>query len=424
MVRIAKWKGGPLQSALSRRIPKLKVAALLLLFVLVFFLGPVVPYFQSVSVPGAYQSGLSACLAGVTRTNFTLADEQELSCEQEFRSPSVNLYGFATPSYGLLGYGSPPFPDQELVTQGNHSALVFFNGGEVAALEDVGAAGVMVQPNGVVEIMSAAVSSSDFGFLNITVRLRNIGVSSVTDPTVWVSMKGFSTNGSMAGLPLLVPKFLGSCGTTWNASAYCSVSQEAANNLPVNESVSFGVEVRGDVRGAPFVYRQAFEEDYPRGGVGPYWVSDFIQQVDESRGGVTLTENSTLDRFAELRFRDASTVYQVSDYGLSTDASSFFGPRWNTSQIEEVLLYPSFYTPKYYAEFLSGYALDHWEALTNEVDRQFGYYVGQSLYYEVSVPCSVYEIPRAGVNIAQFFENAGCRTTVASVTWLVMILTP
>jgi len=409
---------------LSRRVPKLKVAALLVLFVLVFFLGPVVPYIQSVSVPGAYQSGISACLAGVTRTNFTLADEQELSCEQEFRSPSVNLYGFATPSYGLLGYGSPPFPDQELVTQGNHSSLVFFSGGEVAALEDVGPAGVLVQPNGVVEIMSAAVSSSDFGFLNITVHLRNIGVSSVTNPTVWLSMKGFSTNGSMAGLPLLVPKLLGSCGTTWNASAYCSVSQVAANNLPVNKSVSFGVEVRGVVRDEPFVYRQTFEEDYPRGGVGPYWVNAFIQQVDESRGGVTLTENSTLDKFAELRFRDATTMYQISDYGLSADASMFFGPRWNTSQLEEVLLYPGFYTPKYYAEFLSGYAIDHWEALTNQVDRQFGYYVGQSLYYEVSVPCSVYEIPSAGVNIPQFFESAGCRTTVASVTWLVMILTP
>lgn len=392
--------------------------------VLVFLFAPIVPYAQSVSVPGAYESGITACFAGVSQTNLTLAAQQRLSCQQEFKSAPVTLHGFATPAFGMLGYGSPPYPSQELVTQGNHSALVFFEGGRAVAVEEVGPVGVAIQPQGVVEIMSAAVSSSDFGFLNITVNLRNVGVFPVEGPTVWILMAGFSTNATIGGLPLLSPKLVGNCGATWNASAYCSVSEVTSNNLPVNKSVTFGVEVRGSVEGKPFLFREVFGEDYPRGGVGPYWVNAFIKEVDKSRGGPVLTENSTLDRFAELRFKNASAVYQISDYGLAADVDRFFGPGGNSTLIGEVLLYPGYSSPSAYAGFLSAYAVGHWVALTNRIDTQFGYFVGHSLYYHVSVPCPVYEIPRAGINITQFFQEAGCKTTPVSTTWLVIILGP
>ncbi len=402
----------------------MKVGVVAVLFLLVFFLAPIVPYLQSVYVPGAYESGIDECLAGVSQTNATLARIQELACQQKFRSPPVSLYGFATPAYGLLAYGGPPFPSQELVTVGNHSALVFFDGARAVAVEAVGGANVLVNPRGVLYIQNAAVTSFDFGVLNITVSLRNMGTSSIDGAAVYLSMVGFSTNQTGDGLQVIHPKALGFCPANVLSADYCTVSLVASNDLPVNKSFSFYVEVRGSVEGREFVFRQGFGEYYPRGGVGPLWVKAFIDQADLHRGGSELTENATLDEFAAIRFKNASAHFEISDYGFTEDATAYFGEGEFANQLGELLLYPGVYSPDSYPTFLSQYAPGHWSVLTNPVYSQYGYFVGYSQYYEVSVPCPVYEIPHAGVNITQFFAQHGCTTTLASTTWLVIVMAP
>jgi len=407
---------------LLERVPKLKVAAVIVLFLVIFFYVPVVPYIQPITVPGSYSPGFEACLAGVSQTNLRLAMAQQLNCENEFRAPAVDLYGFATPAYGLLGYGAPPFPSQELVSQGNHSVIVYFNGSQVAAVEDAGPAGVMVNPQGVLYIQDAEVISSDYGFLNITIQLRNLGNYPVSNPSVYLSMVGYSSNATEGSVTLIKPKFVGNCEAIWAPADYCVVSQVAPNNLPVNKSFSFYPEVRGSVEGRPFLYREGFWENYPQGGVGPLWVKEFMSQVDRARGGTPMTENATLDRFAAIRFKDASAEYQISDYGFTADAASFFSQGVGKGSVVEVLLYPGVFSPDTYPNFLSEYAIGHWYGLTNPAFTKYGYYVGQALYYDVSIPCPVYEIPGPGINITQFFLQHGCTTTVASTTWLVIIL--
>lgn len=374
-----------------RPIPKLKAFGVVVLFVLVFFLAPVVPYVNSVTLPVSGSAG------------------------------SASVWGLATPYYALTGDGSPPYSPAQVVSIGNRSALVFFSGGKAVAVEDAGPSGAALNPSSVIAIEYAGVSSSDWGFLNITLHLRNIGFHNITSPVVYVSMEGFSANGTSAGLPLVEPKPIGTCGALWLSATYCDVSQVAPNNLPVNKSFAYYAEVRGMVEGAPFVYRAAFGEYYPRGGVGPHWVDAFISNVNLARAGSPLQENSTLDAFAALRFKDASARYQISDYNITADENSYFGPGVSQN-LGELLLFPGIFSPNTYPGFLAEYAVGHWDGLMDAHFTQFGYYVAQAPYYDVSIPCPVYEIPGAGVNITQFFHQHGCATMVATTTWLVVIV--
>jgi hypothetical protein len=148
-----------------------------------------------------------------------------------------------------------------------------------------------------------------------------------------------------------------------------------------------------------------------------------MSKVNQARAGAPLEENSSLDEFASLRFKDASARYQISDYNLSVDADFVFGPRAAQS-IGELLLFPGIFSPNSYPTFLAEYAVGHWDGLMNATYSQFGYYVSQASYYEVSIPCPVYEIPGAGVNISQFFQQHGCSTMIGTATWLVVILSP
>jgi len=177
-----------------RPIPKFRVAGVVILLLLVFFLAPIIPYMNSVNIPGPGQTG------------------------------SADIWGLATPSYALLGYGSPPYASTQVVTKGNQSDLVFFSGGRAVGIEDVGPPGAVLNPSSVIAVEYAAVSSWDWGFVNITVRLMNIGFHNITDAVVYVSMPGFSGNGTDRGLILVEPKALGSCGSVWIASEECGVS--------------------------------------------------------------------------------------------------------------------------------------------------------------------------------------------------------
>lgn len=372
-----------------RDVPKLKLVGLVILILLVFYFAPVVPYVQSVDVPGSAQAS--------------------------------SLWGFATPSYALLGSGSAPYSSAVLVSNGDHSAVVFFDGSRAVAMEDAGPAGVELNPQETIWIQDAEVTSFDFGFLNITVHVQNLALDSIDGANVYLTMAGFSANSTAGGLTLIQPKLVGSCGQILPGGS-CTVTGTTPNTFPANRSINFYPEVRGSVNGVPFIYRQGFSEGYPTGGVGPIWVSTFMKRVDHARGS-PLVENSTLDRFAALRFNTASAHYQTSDYGFANDTSAFFSPTEGKSVTEE-LLFPGAFSPDSYPTYLAEYAPGHWETLQGAQYSQFGFYVGHGPYYEVEVPCSIYEVPAAGINIPQFFQARGCTTTVIPSTWLVVILAP
>ena len=373
---------------MSRPVPKLKVAGVLILVLLVFFLAPVVPYVQPASLRGS----------------------------------STSVWGFATPSYSLLGDGSPPYPPAKLVTVGDHSAIAYFDGGRLVSVEDAGPAGVSFDPREVVWVQTAQVTSFDFGFLNITVRVQNLGLTPIEGAIVYLSMYGFSANSTVGGLVLIQPKVVGSCPGQMSPGETCVVSQTTPNLLPANRSVNFYAEVRGSVNGGPFIYRQGFSEGYPTGGVGPLWVSAFMDRVDHARGAL-LSQNETLDQFAELRFDTASTHYQISDYGFANSSTEYFGPKWG-AQVTEELLFPGAFSPDNFAVYLSEFAIGHWETLLEGTYTQFGYYVGHGPTFLAGVPCSIYEVDGSGVNIPQYFQSRGCTTSIVPSTWLVIVLSP
>jgi hypothetical protein len=398
----------PPPSGLPTKRAILATVSCLILLGVAIFLIPVVPYSQQVTLN--YGSGvLGECLPTSTPT-----------CQTGAQTP-VDVTRYATVAYSLLNYGMAPFSNPVLVTQGNHSAIVFFSGTRAVAAEGTGAGDVKINPQGSVFVEVAAVTSSDYGQLNITIRVKSYSPTAIGGSAVYLSMEGYSSNYTSGGLTWVEPRLVGTCGAVWPSGTPCTVSTVTGNALPANRSFYYYVEVRGHNEEGRFVYRQGFEEEYPEGGVGPIWVSQFISQVDKSRS-YPLVENSTLDRIAEIRFMNASAHYQTSDWGFTNDTNRYLGANRSTLGYQEALLYPLKYTPDSYATFLSNYAPGHWTSLTDGYYAQYGYFVGQGPYYEVSVPCSIYEIPHAGLNIQQFFLQQGCTSTVLPATWLVVIL--
>ncbi len=395
------------------------------LFLVAFFLAPVVPYSQSIDIPFAYKPGLASCTPPggvmVIPSNYTEYEK----CIASYKYPPANITGYASLAYRLLGVGAAPFPSQVLVTQGDYSALVFFDGDRAVAADDTVFANVTINPPDVVEIQNASIQQSDYGLLNVTVVVKNIGDAPLREPPAGVSvsifMPGYGYNSSMNGLTWIGGIPMGECMSPVLPGETCTISQTVPNMLPATKSFSYYVEVRGLAGDRYFVYRQGFEEQYPAEGVGPQWVNQFIGQVNQARGGIDLVENSTLDRFAAMRFSTAALQPDISDYGLATDTASFFGANGG-SQVEEILLFPGNSSSGIYANFLANAAPGHWAALTDTSFTQYGYFVGRAPYVEVSLPCSVYEVPSAGINVTQYFQQHGCATTVEEMTWLVIEL--
>lgn len=401
---------------------QLWVGGVFVIYFVAFFVAPIVPYRVSVSVPGAYRSGYTVCYPGGYSQPESQLTPQEQSCLAGYALPDAAIEGYATPAYRAFGYGQPPFQRVEVASAGNHSALLYFDGSTLEAAEEVDSPKVQFNPPLVVEFYEAPVFSSDFGFINITIEVRNVGYDSITSPTVYLSMAGFSSNTTAGALTWIEPHIVGGCPAVWAPAAYCTVTQVVRNELPANKSFDYYAEIRGYDQEGYFVYRQGFGEAYPEGGVGPQWIDRFIGQVNGARTGTRLNESATLDAFAALRFRDAAANFSISDYGFEGDYVRFFG-NVGVPSVEELLLFPGSDSPSAYVGFLSTLALRHWDALTNPAFTKFGYFVGHSTYYEVELPCSVYEIPGPGINITQYFQGEGCRTILeATTTWLVMIL--
>jgi len=420
----------------------LSVFAIGLVLVGAFFFAPIVTYTKSFPLAFAIEQGAyRACSEEAFGTaappafevvplNATLTAESDSfnNCLDQHLFPPYNVTGRSSLSYQILGIGSPPFASRLLFTQGNYSGLVYFNGTKVAAAYEFFQK-VEVDPTGVYQLLNASVQMSGFGNLEFIASIKNIGSSPISN-------LGVATSGLPASYS---PGYVTrdgfnwtEVGPAWTCSDYlapggiCTASTILANTNATRYNYTLYVVGQiGGASGTTFFHREAREQAAPQLGLGKDWVNLFMNQVNAERHGTPLTENSTLDRFAALRFASASSQPQMSDYGFLTDRTTFFGLGVFASGVTELLLYPGVSAPYPYASDLQGSAPKHFAALMNTTYTQFGYYFGEAPYYLVSVNCPVKEVPSAGINITQYFEGYGCTVTpVPDMTWLVIILAP
>jgi hypothetical protein len=408
-----------------------KLAGAILVAALLFSIfAPVIAYSQSFNIWYAYKNGSTKCNPPGGVINDTNRAEYD-RCLASYKYPPANVTGYSSIAYKLLGIGIGPFPREVEVTQGNSSVLAYFKGDKLTAVESIGFGDVAVNPENVVKVQNVSFVETDFGFVNVTVVVKNIGTSPIVgEPDqvaklgaiFFIELPGDEGNYTSDGVTWMGADNPGACAASWLPGSTCTVSYSLQDNLPANKSFTYQVEVRGSSTGKAFFYREALQGQPPQRGVTAAWVSRFVSQVNNARGGAGLTENSTLDRFAALRFKTAVTQPGISDYGLSGDTSTFFGSNGAQSNIVELLLFPGGLDPSAYASQLQTFGPGHWSALIDKTYAHFGYYVGTGLYEVVKVPCSTYEIPGAGINITQFFAAKGCSVTLEQTTWLVMIL--
>ena len=416
--------------------PKAEFAAVVigLLVFGTFFFAPVVPYSQDVSIPGNITYARSTCqseIGGFNGTTFTVTTVTYTCMKPNGSVPAAVVNGYASPSFGLLGSGVNPYPSSMVVHQGNWTALVYFEGGRATRAESLLSPDPVINPSGVLQLGNVGVRMAGFGLLNFSATIQNVGTSTLSSPVVvYIDSPGLDTNHTYGGITWFEPYPVGTCriplvlGVPPGRS--CTVSHLV--NLGPGGERSLTVEVRGAFQGpfgnTFFIYREGFNVQVPGTGISRQWVEEFVQGVNEARGPSPLTENATLDQFAAERFNSASAHPDISDFNYTADASAWFGPN-SAGGTSEVLLFPAGYTPADFATYLQGSAPGHWTALTDLSFREFGYYIGEAPYYQVSANCPVSEVLGQGVNITQYFESRGCAVTpVPGVIWLVIALAP
>lgn len=393
-----------------------------------FFFAPVVDYTKSLSLPYNYKPrAFEICNeeAGFNTTTIVGANStQELvfsACLQREQYPPYNLTGQASLSYYLTGVGTPPFPSSFWFPQGNESGLVYFSGDKVTAAYLL-PQNTTVDPVRTFEFLNASVGLDGYGdwFFNATV--ENTGSSPISGLWTGITgLPGIGENITMGGISWTIPNSM-PCSLLLNPGATCSVSTRvgAVNGTELH----YFAYIEGSVGGHEFFHRQEIAQTPPQVQLDQQWVRLFTEGVNQARKGSPLVENSTLDRFAAMRFETASSQPQISDYRFTEDAYSFFGTGAANAGVEELLLYPGTQAPYNYAAQLQSAPI-HWSALLNSNFTQYGYYIGNAPYYKVSADCPVTEVPSQGINITQYFEGMGCQvTSVPDINWLVLILSP
>jgi hypothetical protein len=88
--------------------------------------------------------------------------------------------------------------------------------------------------------------------------------------------------------------------------------------------------------------------------------------------------------------------------------------------VGEVVFYPAGSTAQEYADNIQETAQLHWDLLMYPSFSAYGYHIEEGDVVEVYQPCSITEIPGAGIDEEKFFREQGCSTSVRKSTWLVI----
>ncbi|HEY6283989.1 MAG TPA: hypothetical protein VIW22_08710 [Nitrososphaerales archaeon] len=418
--------------------PKLRyvLVSLAIVAFLVVALVPAVPYRLTIADPiFPYRlQGYTSCENEYAKNNsINDSDPGFQKCIKQYLIPPINVTGYGSLSFRLLGIGTQPFPETMTVGESDFYAFLQTSGGKITLAQLVGQKDVVFNPQGI----QVSNSSISWGFLannNMTVTVTNKSGQTLVNPFVLVSLPGFSGN------------YTDKYGVTWVSSSFgdfgrvlCESNGRIVNltsgasctavvfypvNPPFGSSFRYAVEIQGRLGHQYSITRESFTYSLSPQAADRIWVDKFISLVNGARNGTSLVQSSTLDRFASIRFATAVSQPDISDFGLYADESSFFGANATRPVIFEELLFPNMTreNPYTFVNVLQTSAPGHWAGLTDRTFGHFGYYVGTGPYEFVQRGCPVSEIPGAGINITQYLQNAGCKVVVQQSTWLVLIL--
>ena len=393
---------------------------------------PIFPYKLTVTVPGeTYKfSGYLACqhltYDGIINDTNRKAYQQ---CLQPYKWQPINVTGSASLTYKYLGLGIPPFPRTMTVSEDTFYAVLYISGAKVVAAEQV-RPNTLFNPPGII-IDNVSLSVGSFGESNVTISFTNGTSQTIYGAGISLSILGDSGNSTdsngvtwIGNSPVYTanPCFVGRQPQNVTPGGSCTETLVPIVNVTRGSSFGYSAQVSGFLGDKYFISRKTFSYTLPVQAIDQAWVANFISLVSSARNNSTLTESSTLDSFAALRFSSAVKQPNISDYGLSGDTSTFFGANGTPPAIVEVLLYPAGQNPYSYAAFIHESAPGHWSALTDRSFTHFGYYVGTGPYEFVKYPCSVSEVPGPGINITRYFTAAGCSVSTEQTTWLVIIV--
>jgi hypothetical protein len=430
---------------LARSLATPLIASIVVLTTLVVVLVPVVPYSVSFSIPGNYgNTALEVC----GDTAFAIIPNSP--CLTQNGLPPVVIEGRATPAYRLTGYGSSPYPGVLLVTQGNLSALVYFQGSAIAAAEGPFNMGgpTVLEPPGFAQITDVALTPSSSGMLNLSAIISVAGtglvVNSAAGLQVYFDYPGYGSNKTDGGVTWHTPLYVADCYP--NKDGLCSVSFfiDPNPNLKVGDTHTATIVVSGSIptgrsltrtttsaigqstylisqlQSTSFFYLQKFVLAYPGSGPNSAWVHAFINAVNNRRGSSHLVEDPNLDSFAATRLATAVSNYSISDYGFDGQAASFFT---GTGRIgTEEILYPQSFAPSGFVSYVQTNAPSHWTGLVSNVYMRYGFAIGRGPVVELSTDCPVTEITAHNVNITQIAIENGCKYQVEDLTYLVLVM--
>jgi uncharacterized glyoxalase superfamily protein PhnB len=417
------------------------VAVVVIIMLLAAFV-PAVGYRLSVSDPGFpyNMQGYRTCEDMYVKghvINVSLPAFQK--CVSQYLIPPINVTGRGSLLFSLAGLGVGPFPPLMTVGEnegpGEFYALLHMSGSKVLAAEQVPQMDLTYDPSGIV-IQNTSLSEGFLGNANVTISVSNQSGQTLVNPWVQLSIPGDDGNftdkdgikwtfnyPSAFAQAALAPCEVNGAQSNLSSGATCSVTLNPIITALPGTSFRYSAEVRGYLGSKYSVTRQTFSYSLPSQVVNQLWMKTFIGLVNSARGGTALSESSTLDRFASLRFNTAVTQPDISDYGFYGDLSSFFGTNATKTMVEELLLFPGTESPYSFVSSLQSSFPAHWAPLMNGNYTHFGYFVETAPAVGVKLPCPTTEIPQGGVNITQYFMKLGCTVGRSpSTTWLVMIL--
>ena len=379
---------------------------------ILLFLLPIVPYNLSLQIPFVLKPGSPSC-GGQT--------PQELqACIDRYLYPPINISGRASLSYALFGIGVQPFNSSYRIVAGNDSAIFYVAGNKITSAEDYPFPSFELNPQGIVAIQNVSITRDELGLVTMSATVENVGTQPLDKVGVLFDfVPGNSDNQTFRGITWVDGQegFFPPGDLLTPGSSRTFSGQLQNQSVTAGQTFSYRLQVLALSGSTNIVYQKWFQGVWPTTGITPNWVASFIQEVNSNRTGQQLTEDQTLDAFAQTRFQTQVTNYNVSNYGFQQDfAKSFPG---SALQIGETTLWPGSDAPFEYMSFLQESAPGHWSVLTDPSFTHFGYYIGYGPTIVVSQPCPVTEFP-GGQNIPALLASQGCQFHVEQAVWLVI----